>query len=42
MYRFYKSDYTDETLQASIYGTDRYLVNSRGFLASQEPFLAEP
>ena len=42
MYRFYKSDYTDETLQASIYGTDRYLINSRGFLASQAPFLAEP
>ena len=41
-YRVYKSDYTDSTLQASIYGTDRYLLNSRGFLINQQPYLAEP
>jgi len=41
-YRIFKQDYRDETLQASIYGTERYLLNSRGFLASQSPILAEP
>jgi predicted phage tail protein len=42
LYRIYKQDWVDATLQASIFGTERYLLNSRGFLASQEPILAEP